>query len=107
MVGLLRLYVGMPPGGGDASGDRNAPPQVDPGSLGVIVRAFKSSTTLRFHRMRAGGSGQLWQRNYYEHIIRGAADLDCIRAHILVNPASWACDQTNPNFSPLASRLPR
>jgi REP element-mobilizing transposase RayT len=53
---------------------------------------YKSSTTLRYHRMRPGGPGPLWQRNYYEHILRGAADLDRIRAYILANPTTWDCD---------------
>jgi REP element-mobilizing transposase RayT len=42
--------------------------------------------------MRPGGPGPLWQRNYYEHILRGAADLDRIRAYILANPTTWDCD---------------
>lgn len=62
-------------------------PHVVPGSVGAIVRAWKSSTTLRFHRMRDGSADPLWQRNYYEHIIRGPAELDRIRAYILANPA--------------------
>lgn len=39
---------------------------------------------------------RLWQRNYYEHIIRDDPDLERIRDYIGANPASWASDEENP-----------
>jgi REP element-mobilizing transposase RayT len=39
---------------------------------------------------------RLWQRNYYEHIIRGEAELTRIREYIAANPARWADDPDNP-----------
>ena len=71
-------------------------PRVAPGSLGAVVRAFKASTTLRYHATRGTGPGPLWQRNYYEHIVRGQADLDRICAYILANPIQWELDDENP-----------
>jgi REP element-mobilizing transposase RayT len=41
-------------------------------------------------------SGRLWQRNYYEHVIRDDDSLDRIRQYILDNPARWAFDRENP-----------
>ncbi len=75
-------------------------PHVDPGSVGAIMRAFKSATTLRYHRTRGTDPGPLWQRNYFEHIARGPGDLEKIRAYILANPANWEDDRdhVNPNF---------
>ncbi len=63
------------------------------GSLGAIVRAFKSSTTLRYRHLCGDGKGPLWQRSYYEHIVRGARDYDSIRFYILNNPSQWETDK--------------
>jgi len=40
--------------------------------------------------------GKLWQRNYYEHIIRNDESLDRIRQYIIDNPARWGDDDENP-----------
>ncbi|HSW39300.1 MAG TPA: hypothetical protein VLL97_07400 [Acidobacteriota bacterium] len=40
--------------------------------------------------------GKLWQRNYYEHIIRDDDELNRIREYIVNNPAKWALDRENP-----------
>ena len=40
---------------------------------------------------------RLWQRNYYEHIIRSEASLDRIRLYIQANPANWTSDKENPS----------
>ena len=67
-----------------------------PGSIPTIVRSFKSAVTKRINEIK-GTSGQLlWQRNYYEHVIRTQDDLDDIRQYILGNPAKWSEDQENP-----------
>lgn len=87
--GILLLHPAHPPRNEPA----NPTPHVAPQSLASIVRAFKSSTTLLYHHMR--GSGPLWQRNYYEHILRGPSDLERTRAYILANPAQWELDQEN------------
>ena len=45
--------------------------------------------------------GKLWQRNYYEHIIRDETDLNGIRRYIVDNPAGWMEDAENPEgFKP-------
>jgi REP element-mobilizing transposase RayT len=72
-------------------------------TLGNIVNWFKTMTTndyiqgVRHHQWRPF-PGKLWQRNYYEHIIRGEADLDKIREYILYNPLRWADDEENPDM---------
>jgi REP element-mobilizing transposase RayT len=40
----------------------------------------------------------LWQRNYYEHIIRNEDELNRIRQYIIDNPIKWSLDQENPDF---------
>jgi len=42
----------------------------------------------------------LWQRNYWEHIVRSEADLDRIREYIENNPARWEEDQLHPDAPP-------
>ena len=57
--------------------------------LGRIVAGFKSSCTRRYLASIPGASGPLWQRGYYEHVVRGAAELDRIRTYIADNPRRW------------------
>jgi REP element-mobilizing transposase RayT len=77
-----------------------APPDPLP-TLGDIVGAFKSLTTVLYvHGVKQAVwpafRGQLWQRNYHEHIIRDEESLNRIRQYILDNPAGWASDEENP-----------
>jgi REP element-mobilizing transposase RayT len=70
-------------------------------SLGDIVGAFKSITTNEYALGGTSGGwppfpGRLWQRNFYEHIVRNDRDLDRIRQYIADNPARWAEDPENP-----------
>ncbi|HDL16306.1 MAG TPA: transposase [Rhizobiales bacterium] len=70
-------------------------------TLGNVVGAFKSLTTVLYARgVKQSGwpafAGRLWQRNYYEHVIRGEVSLNRIRQYILDNPAQWAFDRENP-----------
>ena len=67
-----------------------------PGSLGAIVGNFKSVTTRRVNRMRKTPGTSLWQRNYYERIIRNERELNRIRQYIYDNPARWLDEAENP-----------
>ncbi len=69
--------------------------------LPAIVQWFKTMTTDEYLRgVKHLGwhpfAKRLWQRNYYEHIIRNQQALDHIRQYILDNPARWAFDRENP-----------
>ena len=57
------------------------------------MRSYKSAVTLRIN---AGRGALVWQRNYYEHIIRNDESLDHIRQYIAGNPARWGDDDENP-----------
>ena len=72
-------------------------------SLGLIVHAFKSRSAKRINRLRRTPGAPVWQRNYYEHIVRSEEDLHRIRQYIIDNPAKWAKDQDNPANRPTAS----
>jgi len=57
-----------------------------------IVRAFKTLSARRVNRVRDTPGTPLWQRNYYEHIIRDDRSLNEIREYIMNNPAAWDTD---------------
>ena len=59
-------------------------------SIGAIVGSFKSAVTKRIHETRASADAAVWQRGYYEHIIRDADDLHRVRRYIENNPIRWA-----------------
>ena len=62
-------------------------------TLGAIVRGFKSSVTKRVREIPGNKSLKIWQRNYYEHIIRNDLDLHNIRKYIENNPLKWELDE--------------
>lgn len=62
-------------------------------TLGAIVRGFKSSVTKRFREISGNSDLKIWQRNYYEHIIRNEIDLQNIRKYITFNPLKWKIDE--------------
>jgi putative transposase len=66
------------------------------GSLPTIVRSFKSAVAKRINERRDTPGVPVWQRNYYEHIVRNEQDLNTIRQYIHDNPARWAEDAENP-----------
>ena len=66
------------------------------GSLATVVRSYKSAVTRRIGQMRHTLGVPVWQRNYYEHIIRNDLELDRIRVYIQDNPAKWQEDGDNP-----------
>ncbi len=70
-------------------------------SLADVVQRFKGLTTSRYMiGVRESGwppfAGRLWQRNYYEHVIRDEEELNRIRTYIRDNPAGWTNDPENP-----------
>ena len=68
------------------------------GSLPTIVRSFKSATTKKINELRGMTGVPVWQRNYYEHIVRDSADLNRIEEYIRNNPARWDMDEENPKL---------
>ena len=60
-------------------------------TIGAIIRGYKSSVTRQLGLM--GLEGKLWQRNYYEHIIRNEQSHQRISNYIINNPAKWTDDK--------------
>jgi len=65
--------------------------------LPEIVRALKTFSARRINEMRNTSAMPVWQRNYYEHIIRGDGELLRVREYILNNPLEWENDRENPS----------
>lgn len=61
-------------------------------SIPTIVRAYKSAVTKRINELRNTPAAPVWQRNYYEHIIRNDIELTHIRNYIQNNPNHWETD---------------
>ncbi len=69
-------------------------------SIPTIVRLFKSTVTKQINELRKTPLAPVWQRNYYEHIIRNEDSLNRIREYIIHNPLRWMYDRENPDGIP-------
>lgn len=67
-----------------------------PKSLGAIMSQFKSRVTKRLWKIPALKGTPIWQRNYYEHVIRNEKDLKNKTDYIKANPILWDEDNENP-----------
>jgi len=65
-------------------------------SLSEIIRAFKSFSTREINKYLCISGQSFWQRNYYDHVIRGEKDLYSRRKYIRENPLKWELDEENP-----------
>jgi putative transposase len=61
-----------------------------PRSLGAIIGTFKSVTTNRINVARRTPGMRVWQRGYYERVIRDEAALAKVRQYIAANPSQWS-----------------
>ena len=75
----------------------DAPVRRSPRSLGSFVAGFKSAATKRINEIRHTPGLPVWQRNYYEHVIRNEEELNAIQQYIADNPLRWADDRENPD----------
>jgi len=64
--------------------------------LGSFFSGFKSATTKRINDSRKTPGEPVWQRNYYEHVIRNEQSLHRIREYVANNPQRWDFDRENP-----------
>jgi len=61
-------------------------------TVGAIVRGYKAAVTKQINDLRRTRDTPVWQRNYYEHVIRNEGELNRARQYILDNPARWEMD---------------
>lgn len=105
--GIIAVRTGEPrvrpySHGDHKEGDhKDRPYGTEDNSLARVIQAFKSLTT---HAYIEGVNfqewppfpGRLWQRNYYDRVIRSEKELANIRQYIVDNPAKWDLDENNP-----------
>jgi REP element-mobilizing transposase RayT len=73
------------PGISESQGGR-APLYRNPGSLGSIIAGFKSSATKQINIFRGTPGKPVWQRGFFDRIIRNEEELNRIRDYIRTNP---------------------
>jgi putative transposase len=70
----------------------------EPRSLGVAIGGFKSAVSREIAANNLSPVRPLWQRNYYERVIRNDQELDAIRRYIAENPLRWDDDPDHPRL---------
>ena len=65
-------------------------------TIGSMIRGFKIGVTKWIRQNKNIDLHNVWQRNYYDHIIRDEVDLNRIREYIVNNPLKWDEDENNP-----------
>lgn len=66
-----------------------------PNSIPTILRSYKSAVAYRINLMRGVKAAPVWQRNYYDHIVRNEKELELITKYIDYNPLNWQLDRDN------------
>lgn len=64
-------------------------------TLGQIIRFFKAKSTCEINKINQTPGLKIFQRNYFERIIRNQKELDKIREYIRLNPIMWSRDRNN------------
>ena len=92
----------VPPNDNAITGEKGQPqgiaPTIKPKTVGDIIGAFQSIVTVEYIRgVKQSGwqsfNGKLWQRNYWEHIIRNEQSYERISQYIINNPKNWNGDK--------------
>jgi REP element-mobilizing transposase RayT len=82
-----------------ASPLRDFPSGPAPRSIGAIVGSFKSAVSKRINTLRDNPGCPVWQRDYYDRVIRNMDELIHARTYIINNPLQWERDKENPTNS--------
>jgi REP element-mobilizing transposase RayT len=64
--------------------------------LSEVIRAFKAFSSRRVNAARGATGTVLWQRGFYDHVVRREESLERIRNYIITNPLRWHLDKENP-----------
>jgi putative transposase len=64
-----------------------------PKSIGSLMAGYKSSVSKKINQLRGKPGEKVWQRDYFEHIIRDERSLIKIRKYIIDNPGNWSKDE--------------
>jgi putative transposase len=71
--------------------------QRKPRSLGSFIVGFKATTTYHINALRGTSGASLWQRNYYERLLRNEHEMTKVWSYIDFNPWKWMQDRENPD----------
>ncbi|MBI5123225.1 transposase [Candidatus Roizmanbacteria bacterium] len=95
---ILHIVSGARPiiTGASQQNNMGASRRAPTGTLGFIVGMFKTECTGQINKLRNTPGQKIFQRNYYEHIIRTENELNNIRQYIKNNPFFWQKDINNP-----------
>ena len=91
-----KAVSGQKPGGNCFAPTNYPPIGTQPGSLGAMVQNFKSISSRKINQIRSSPGNHVWQRDYFERIIRDEEELRHTRQYIRDNPFNWSTDQENP-----------
>jgi REP element-mobilizing transposase RayT len=86
----------IPAGNEENQGGFETRPYIKQYALSEVVRGFKTFSARKVNEAADTKGYPLWQRSYYEHVIRNALSLAGIRTYINDNPAQWGSDTENP-----------
>ncbi|MBE0684550.1 MAG: hypothetical protein IH585_00975 [Anaerolineaceae bacterium] len=75
------------------SSSHNKPPGLQSKSIGSLLFGFKTSVTKQINLIRNTPGEPVWQRNYWDHIIRNDESFDQIEDTIINNPLNWYQDK--------------
>jgi len=65
-------------------------------TIGSILGQFKSIVTKQINKIRDNPGCPVWQRNFYEHVVRNDDELNRARQYVMDNPLKWELDEENP-----------
>lgn len=85
-------------------GARHASPLPQVAAISTVIGSFKSAAAKHVNAARRTPGAPVWQRNYYEHVVRNERALDRIRNYIAANPFEWSEDPENPSSSSFQTR---
>jgi REP element-mobilizing transposase RayT len=75
-----------------------SPPKGKPlHGIAEIIRGFKTITARLINQKRNSPGKPLWQRNYFDRVVRNEKELSRVRKYILDNPVQWEVDHDNPD----------
>lgn len=90
------LFI-LPEGAGaQQAGSQQAGAPLAAPTLGDIMRVFKSKSAIAVNRTLRRKERRVWQRSYYDRIIRDEAELIRVQQYIIDNPLRWELDRENP-----------
>ena len=94
ILGLRQPPRVNPRGAASSAPTTETAPSGNP-SIGNVLRAFRSVSAIKVNRILGQALEHVWQRNFYEHIIRSPKEFGQVQKYIHENPMNWDLDPEN------------